>query len=185
MVLRGLPPYICFWEGCSLIYVSLEGLSGKKKAIEAQLYPKGEVVTGYTPCRGMDTFWPLKHNCTQIRGEQTTDQGDELYSFFGHSSIIVPYLASSMAFASLSFYHPYAGAILISFVSFQFQLLNIFNKSRSSPGRPWIEQTNKGKSNHWSTIVPYWTFGHHMDTSVGQHWTTLWKTLHPIKQVKT
>lgn len=103
MVLRGLPPYICFWEGCSLIYVSLEGLSGKKKAIEAQLYPKGEVVTGYPPCRGMDTFWPLKHNCTQIRGEQTTDQGDELYSFFGHSSIIVPYLASSMAFASLSF----------------------------------------------------------------------------------
>jgi len=127
----------------------------------------------------------LKHNCTQIRGEQTTGQGDELYSFFGHSSIVVPYLVSSMAFASLLFYHPYAGAILIFSVSFQFQLLTIFNKSRSSLGRPWIEQTNKGKSNHWSTIVPYWTFGHHMDTSVGQHWTTLWKTLHPIKQVKT
>ena len=41
MVLGGLPPYICFWEGCSLIYVSLEGLSGKKikGSIEAQLYP--------------------------------------------------------------------------------------------------------------------------------------------------
>ena len=94
MFLGRLPPYTCFWEGCSLIYVFLEGLSGKKKGkgplrhnctlqvfschwlylgslpymsfwerlsgkkmgIEAQLYPKGEVVTGYPPHRDLNLY---------------------------------------------------------------------------------------------------------------------------------
>jgi len=121
MFLGGLPPYIFFWEGCSLIYVSLEGLSSKKKkrSIEAQLYPPSfschwlylvslpyisfwerlsgkkwalrhnctqMCQSGYSASLrdGLFFFLPLKHNCTQIRGEQTTDQGDGLYSFFGH-----------------------------------------------------------------------------------------------------
>ena len=117
MVLGELLPYIWFWEGCSLIYVSLEGLSGKKikGSIEAQLYPPSFFLSlalfgisalyiflerlkkwalkhnctqrrsGYwfTHPTGDALLWPLKHNCTQI-SEQTTDQGDEFYSFFGH-----------------------------------------------------------------------------------------------------
>ena len=111
-------PYISFWER----------LSGKKMGIEAQLYPNTPEWLKM-PIGGMDTFWPLKHNCTQIRGEQTTDQGDELYS-------IQHGLCISIILSSLCRGHANLLCIIPISTLDHFQQVQIIS-------RPALDRTNK------------------------------------------